>query len=125
MTVVWDTSVVIDILRGSPGAIRYAEGLEEVPACSEITRVEVLQGVRVAERGATERLLRGITWIPLDESIARRAGAIGRQWRRSHPGISTPDLVIAATAEELGAPLATANIRHFPMFPGLRTPYRG
>jgi predicted nucleic acid-binding protein len=48
---------------------------------------------------------------------------MGRQWRRSHPGISTADLVIAATAQELGASLATSNVRHFPMIRRLRPPY--
>jgi hypothetical protein len=32
--------------------------------------------------------------------------------------------VIAATAKELGADLVTLNVKHFPMFPGLRAPYR-
>ncbi|HEY3208950.1 MAG TPA: type II toxin-antitoxin system VapC family toxin [Actinomycetota bacterium] len=123
MTVVWDTSIIIDILRGMPQAIAYAEGLAEIPTCSEITRVEVLRGVRSPERAATERLLGAFQWIPPDEPIARRAGELGRQWRRSHPGISTPDLVIAATARELGARLATSNVRHFPMFRRLRSPY--
>jgi predicted nucleic acid-binding protein len=34
-----------------------------------------------------------------------------------------PDLAIAATAEEIGADLATRRLRHFPMFDGLRAPY--
>lgn len=123
MTAVWDTSIIIDILRGFPQAIAYAEGLAEIPACSEITRVEVLRGVRSRERRGTERLLATFRWIPLDESIARRAGELGRQWRASHPGISTPDLVIAATAAELGGELATSNVRHFPMLRRLRSPY--
>jgi predicted nucleic acid-binding protein len=37
--------------------------------------------------------------------------------------LNVPDLVIAATALELGAMLATANVRHFPMFAGLTPPY--
>jgi predicted nucleic acid-binding protein len=64
-----------------------------------------------------------IAWIPVDESVARRAGDLGRRWRRSHPGIGVADLAIAATAEELGADLATRNLKHFPMFEGLRAPY--
>jgi predicted nucleic acid-binding protein len=35
---------------------------------------------------------------------------------KDHPDIGTPDLFVAATAEQLGADLATSNIRHFPMF---------
>jgi len=33
------------------------------------------------------------------------------------------DRAIAATALELSTPLATVNVRHFPMFEGLRSPY--
>ena len=120
-----DTSVIIDILRGHPPALAYVEGLENVPACSEITRVEVIHGLRTSERVSTERLLQQLRWVSLDEPIARRAGELGRKWRKSHPGISTPDLVVAATAEQLGADLATSNVRHFPMFKRLRAPYRG
>jgi predicted nucleic acid-binding protein len=85
--------------------------------------VEILRRVRGRERSPTERLLGSFDWA-LDESVARRAGELGRQWKRSHSGISTPDLVIAATAGELGAELATSNVRHFPMFRRLRPPYR-
>ncbi len=46
----------------------------------------------------------------------------GRTWRRSHL-LATTDLVVAATAQEFGAHLATSNIKHFPMFDGLVPPY--
>lgn len=59
----------------------------------------------------------------MSEAVARRAGELGRQWRRSHPGIGVADLAIAATAEEIDAELATRNLKHFPMFEGLRAPY--
>jgi predicted nucleic acid-binding protein len=125
LSVVLDTTVVIDILRATPAAISYASALAAPPTCSEITRVEILRGVRSAERFTTERVLAGFRWVALDESIARRAGEMGREWRRSHPGIETPDLIVAATADELGLKLATTNVKHFPMFRGLRAPYRG
>ena len=123
MSTVIDTSVIIDILRGLPEAADYLEGLEDVPACSEITRVEVTRGLRSAERVPTERLFQQLRWVAVDEPIARRAGELGRRWRTSHPGISSPDLVIAATAEQLGADLATSNVSHFPMFKRLQPPY--
>jgi predicted nucleic acid-binding protein len=66
--------------------------------------------------------MRVIDWVALDEVTARRAGALGQQWRASH-AIGTADLIIAATAEELGSELATSNVRHFPMFPTLAPPY--
>jgi predicted nucleic acid-binding protein len=121
--IVLDTTVLIDVLRGHRPALAYLRALDEPPACSELTRVEVIRGLRRREREATETLMRTLRWVAVDEPIARRAGALGERWRKSH-ALSTVDLVIAATAEELGAELATSNTRHYPMFPGLRRPYR-
>lgn len=123
MSLVFDTSILIDILRDDAGALAYARSVPEVPACSEVTRVEVMRGLRSAERRGAERLFQAIRWVPLDEAIARRAGELGRRWDRHRPGISLADLVVAATADQMGAGLATTNIRHFPMFAGLQPPY--
>lgn len=120
---VLDTSVLIDVLRGSASATLWLSALDEVPICSEVTRVEVLRGVRSAERPVTERLLMALHWIPVDERVSRRAGELGRQYRRSHSGLGVADLIIAATGLELNRPVATANVRHFPMFEQLRPPY--
>jgi predicted nucleic acid-binding protein len=123
LNVVLDTSVLVDHLRASAPATEYLAGLDEQPACSEISRIEVIQGLRSAERQAADRLFALISWVPVSEVIARRAGELGRRWRRSHPGIGVADLAIAATAEHVGAVLATRNPKHFPMFEGLRAPY--
>lgn len=123
MSVVLDTSVLIDQLRGSEEAFEYLAGLRARPLCSEVTRIEVVQGLRSAERRAANRLFATISWVPVTESIARHAGELGRRWRGSHPGIGVADLAIAATAEELDAALATRNLKHFPMFKGLRAAY--
>jgi predicted nucleic acid-binding protein len=121
--IVLDTSVLIDVLRGDPQAIAYVGSLEEVPFCSELTRVEVLQGIRPREHPAVEALFAHLRWVPVDEGIARRAGDLGREHLRSHANIGVVDLVIAATALELEVDVATLNIRHFPMFRGLLPPY--
>jgi predicted nucleic acid-binding protein len=123
LSVVLDTTVLVDHLRDSVAASEYLASLEDQPVCSEISRIEVLQGLRSAERRAADRLFALVRWVPVDDVIARRAGELGRQWRRSHSGIGVADLAIAATAEHLDAPLATRNVKHFPMFKGLRAPY--
>lgn len=123
MSVVLDTGVLIDHLRASAPATEYLTGLDDRPVCSEISRIEVVQGLRSAERQAADRLFALIEWVPVSEVVARRAGDLGRQWRRSHPGIGVADLAIAATAEHVDATLATRNLKHFPMFQGLRLPY--
>ena len=122
--VLLDSTIVIDLLRGHRPALEFVGGLDQVPAASEITRVEVLRGVRSGERRKTGRLLGTLAWIALDEPIARRAGELGRRWWASHRGVATADLVIAATAIEHDLGLATLNVRHFPMFEKLTPPYR-
>lgn len=120
---VCDTTVLIDTLRGRPEADSYLRALAGAPRCSEVTRVEVLRGVRSGERSRTSRLFGVFEWVPVEADIAARAGELGRKFRKTQPGISTADLIVAATALELGADLATSNVRHFPMFPGLRAAY--
>lgn len=118
-----DTSVLIDVLRGREEAVGFLTDLAEVPCCSEVTRTEVLRGVRSGERRAAARLLGALDWIAVDARISHAAGELGRAWRRGHPGIDTADLLIAASAELTGTALATANVRHFPMYEDLRPPY--
>ncbi len=120
---VLDTTVLIDLLRGHAPARDYLAGHERRLVCSEVTRAEIIQGLRSNERDAAERAFAVVRWVAVDESISRRAGALGRRWRRGHRSLALADLVIAATAQELGAELATSNVRHFPMFAGLRAPY--
>jgi predicted nucleic acid-binding protein len=120
--VVLDTTVLIDLLRGDAAARDYLRSLADVPSCSEISRVELVRGLRHAERDGAERLMAALKWVAVDEQVARHAGNLGRFWRRSH-GLATPDLVIAATVELVGGTLATSNVRHFPMFRGLEAPY--
>jgi predicted nucleic acid-binding protein len=79
---------------------------------------------RSAERKPAEQLFQRLRWVQVDESVARGAGELGRGLRKSHTGIGVADLIIAATAERVALPLATTNVRHFPMIKGLRTPYR-
>lgn len=123
MKVVLDTSVLVDHLRATQPAVKYLAGLQGRPSCSEISRIEVIQGLRSPERRAAEKLFALIEWVPVSEAIARRAGDLGRRWRRSHPGIGVADLAIAATAEQVDGTIATRNIKHFPMFDGLTAPY--
>lgn len=125
MTALVDTSVLIDYLRGHERAATVLER-ERAAAplfASEITRLEVLAGMRVAEEDSTRALLATLRWLPVDSDVAEEAGALGRRWLPSHHTIDSADLAIAATAIRTDSRLLTRNIRHFPMFPGLRSPY--
>ena len=127
MRLVLDTSVLIDHLRGRPtaatelipGAIARGDELWS----SHVVRAELLAGMRAEEEVATRDLLRLVSWVDVDESVSEAAGALGRRYLRSHPGIEVADLVVAALALELEAELKTTNLKHFPMFKGLKAPY--
>ncbi len=125
MTVVVDTSVVIDVLRGVPAAaeVLYQSRDAGPLHASEVVRLEVLAGMRAREERATRALLDAFTWHPLDEEIADVAGKLGRQWLPANRGMDSADLAIAATAVVLDARLLTKNVKHFPMFNGLSAPY--
>jgi predicted nucleic acid-binding protein len=123
VTAVLDSTILIDHLRGSRAATDFIAGLDGSPICSEVSRIEVIQGLRSAERQQAAQLFALLEWVPLDDTVARRAAELGRHWRASHPGIDVADLAIAATAEMLEVPLVTLNLKHFPMFEGLRAPY--
>lgn len=125
MTALVDTSVLIDFLRGSqPAADLLLSERGRAPLhASEMTRLELLCGMRTAEAPTTLRLLATLVWHPVDTEIAEQAGSLGRTWLKSHHNIDGADLAIAATAIRANARLLTKNIRHFPMFEGLRAPY--
>jgi predicted nucleic acid-binding protein len=126
VTALVDTSVLIDYLRGHQDA---AELLERERAtaplhASEITRLEILSGMRSNEEEATRALLSTLIWHSLDAEVAEKAGELGRQWLPSHQNIDAADLAIAATTVlYAGLRLLTCNVRHFPMFDDLRMPY--
>ena len=88
-----------------------------------LTKVEVLAGMRASEERATRRLFDVLDWVPVHDAVAEHAGHLANRYHRSHPGVDPVDYVIAATAEALGAALWTRNVKHFPMFPDLRSPY--
>jgi predicted nucleic acid-binding protein len=121
-----DTTVAVDHLRGMRAAtdllLQLVAGGEAV-AASEITRFELLAGVRKDEVEALEIFFSSLAWAPIDENISRAAGMLAQRLRRSHSGIDDADYLIAATAIVLDADLLTTNTRHFPMLRGLRTPY--
>jgi predicted nucleic acid-binding protein len=121
-----DTTVAVDHLRGHQPATALLDSLltaDEHLLASEVTRFELVAGVRPRERPALEDFFTVCDWVPVTEAVARAAGEMACAYRRSHSAIGAADYLIAATASLLDAGLLTTNVRHFPMFPGLRAPY--
>lgn len=118
-----DTNVVIDFLRGTELAVSLVRTLDAPPAISVITVAEIVAGLknRRDEAGA-QTFFNDSILLPVSSTIAQRAGVFARLYRASH-GIDIPDALIAATAEQHKLPLATLNVKHFPMFPKLKRAY--
>ncbi|MCB8915573.1 MAG: type II toxin-antitoxin system VapC family toxin [Thermoleophilales bacterium] len=121
-----DTSVIVDFLRGRLDAVRLLTELTEKREpllSSEVTRFELLAGVRGEEEQALERFFQAIEWIPVGEPVSCLAGDLARKFQASHSGIDTADYLIAATSLLAEADLLTINVRHFPMIERLQPAY--
>lgn len=121
-----DTSVLIDHLRGvAPAAGRLTAALAAGDELWSVTvvRTEILAGARPGEEATIARLLDLLRWLDVTPELADAAGRLAATYLRSHPGVDTVDYLVAAGAQHLEAELLTMNVRHFPMFPGLRAPY--
>ncbi len=121
-----DTSVAVDHLRGYRPATVLIEDLvrsRESLVASELTRFELLAGVRSGEHDDLECFFSVLDWIPVTEDVTRRAGEYARTYRRSHSGMGVVDYLLAGTVSAVSADLVTVNVRHFPMFDDLHPPY--
>lgn len=105
-----DTDVLIDYLNGGAHAPLLDDPRNRI-YYSGVTRKELLakRGLRAAERGAIEDVLRRFRLVPLGPAIAERYWAL----RRRYPALEKEDALVAATALTKRLPLLTGNWRHF------------
>ncbi|MBI2836177.1 MAG: type II toxin-antitoxin system VapC family toxin [Chloroflexi bacterium] len=111
-----DTDIVIDFLRGRDYARKLLESWADkgLLAISTLTHLEVYQGLKPGEEGATGSFLDGLTSIAVDVPISRSAGKMLAELRSKGVTAGMADSVIAATALHVGAPLLTNNVQHYP-----------
>jgi predicted nucleic acid-binding protein len=116
-----DTDIVIDYLRGYQYAeeLLYRFSVEGSLAVSVITHLEIYQGMRPGEEEKTTAFLDGLASIPVDVSLARKAGELLHSPEVKGLAIGIADAIIAAAALSLSIPLLTNNVTHYP-FLGLR-----
>ena len=101
-------------------------GDEEV-AVSVVTVMELAHGIMRADTGGRRNrrqhflddLLAGVPIQPVTVPIALLAGKIDGQCQIKGVRIPLSDLLIGASALELGYRVGTANIRHFQLIPAL------
>lgn len=116
-----DTTVLIDLLRGRPGATTRLRAVREAgdqPHACAINVEEVVRGLREAEVDAARTLVAGLRIVRLGEMEGWRAG----EWRRDFAArgftLNQADCLVAAAAASVGGRIATGNPKDFPM-PGL------
>lgn len=126
MTLVLDTSVLVDHLRRrAPAGEAFASLIRagEEMAASVMVRVELARGLRAHQAVGFASLDLLVAWVPVSLDIAATAAELAERFGRSHSTVDPVDYVVAATASHLEAPLWTTNLKHFPMFPDLEAPY--
>ena len=119
-----DTDVLIDFLRGQPQAVQLMEDTDCEFHVSAVSVAELYVGVRDGqEREVLDQLMGLLRTIEISTEIAQQAGLWRREYGKSH-GTGIIDALIAACADASQIPLATLNVKHFPMLPRVSAPYR-
>jgi predicted nucleic acid-binding protein len=127
-----DSSVVIDAERSGNSVrqileqLRAAHGEIEM-GLSVVTIVELVHGIqRAGEEQRRQRrqkfvdeVIRDLPIHPVNLETARLAGRIEGERAGKGITITFEDLLIAATALQLGFAVATSKVRHFDVIPGL------
>ena len=132
MGLILDTSVVI---AGERQGHTVREILEQFKAnygeteigLSVVTIVELTHGVerakpddrRMRRQAFVEELIRDMPVYPVAVETAKIAGRIEGQQAERGINISFEDLLIAATALQIGFSVLTHNVRHFQQIKGL------
>jgi predicted nucleic acid-binding protein len=115
--VLFDSDVIIEILRGDPDIVDAVASLEAsgTPTyCSPVNWAEIYAGIRPGEEAVTEAFFCARGEVLLDAEVGRRAGAYLARHAASR-GVRIADALIAAAATTSGLRLWTLNRRHYPM----------
>jgi predicted nucleic acid-binding protein len=112
--VIFDTDVLIWFFRGDEAAKNLIESRHD-RALSIVSLMELFQGARsLTELKVIRRFVpaNGFQVIPITESISHVAATLMEEYCLRN-GLQLADALIAATARETAAVLATGNVRHF------------
>jgi len=118
-----DTDVLVDFLRGESKAVAFVNAHSGRIILSSIVIAELYAGAKDEEEQVTlEDFISIFPVISVSAEIAKIGGLYRRDYGKSH-GVGLADAILAATAEAEKAELKTLNVKHYPMFKGLRPAY--
>lgn len=121
-----DTDVYIDIQRGHPAAVAWYAALPAKPPVPGFVVMELVDGARNArELRLAQKQVAGLAVLWPGQADCQKALTDFTRFHLSH-NLGLIDSLIAATAVGLGAELATFNVKHYRVVPGLVTvqPYK-
>lgn len=122
MGVIFDTSVLVALERGSQVLEKFSAGRESEPVgISVVTVSELLHGVYRADsekrrltRGAfVEKIIQTFPLYPFDLNTARIYAKLWANLAKKGVAIGAHDLMIASTAIALGFSVVTADVRDY------------
>ena len=123
-TILVDTDVLIDFLRGRKKAIEFIEKFSPHIILSPIVVAELYAGVKGDnELAALDDFISLFRIAPITSEIAKAGGLYKRDFGKSH-GVGLADAILAATADKEKADLKTLNVKHYPMIMGLKPAYK-
>lgn len=114
MSVLADTSIWVDYLRGREPAAAQLEQLvrrREVAVCGPVL-AELLAGARTDEDAARLLDLAGLQWVEIGRQTWRRAGDVARSLRLLGHTLPLLDALIAVACAQARVPLWTRD-QHF------------
>jgi hypothetical protein len=116
--VLLDATVVVDFLRSRRETVDRMQQLRDaddvVYTCAVVVE-ETVRGLRPSEEERARSLFAGLRDVPLGTREGWRAGEWRREFAKRGVTLSQADCLIAAAALTIGARLATANVKDFPM----------
>ncbi len=115
-TVIVDTDVAIDYLRG----VQYAADLmvalwnSNTAYLSLLSVYELYAGMRDNEKEDTDNFINACYIEPVTFEITRKAGELYRRYRKEGVTLTSIDCLVNATAVVRGHKIATRNKEHYP-----------
>lgn len=115
-TVLIDTDIAIDYLRGHREAIELIAPLWEQNRAylSILSAYELYAGMRDKEKKDTENFVNACIIEPVTMKVAMAAAERYRMYRATGVTLTSIDCMVAATSEISGHKLATRNRNHYP-----------